>query len=172
MASPLASDCTKDALSLIVPSASSSHETQQKHQHQQLRSATKTRSLSSLSSILLSEGREDTATKVLRSRSGQVLGKNTILKSDNYSLHQAKDDREIVPISGAPNFRRVCIRKGPTLYGVAQPTTFGIAGVVNFIISTEVSKSSEGVDSSPSPLLSPFSLSSVPTFIWVNLREE
>jgi len=67
---------------------------------------------------------DDAPIRIVKARSGHVLGeetyivlsfvlknrtsigKNTILKTDNYSMHQINDTSpQIIPISGAPNFR-------------------------------------------------------------------
>lgn len=73
---------------------------------------------------------------IIEQRNGRVLGKDTILKADLYApIHYlARGDTPHVQIAGAPNFRRVRI-PGTTisLYGVGQPTVYGIRALLNLI---------------------------------------
>ncbi|KAL6070801.1 Paladin [Balamuthia mandrillaris] len=88
----------------------------------------------------------DEVRRAIRERSGEVMGKGTILKADHYlGGHQYSP----VPfrLSGAPNFRQVV---SLPIFGVAQPTVFGFRAVLNRLCMQD-----KEVD-----------------VVWVNLREE
>eukprot|EP00899_Mesostigma_viride_P028287 jgi/Mesvir1/8643/Mv02588-RA.1 len=94
-----------------------------------------------------SAGVPDLPENVVASRSGSVLGKQTILKSDHFpGCH----NKRIVPhLDGAPNFRKVA---GVPVYGVAIPTVGGIRAVLH---SVGIYPNSEH-----------------PRLMWHNMREE
>jgi hypothetical protein len=74
--------------------------------------------------------------KLLNERSGSVLARDTIIKSDQYvpSTYLETSRFEQILLSGAPNFRRLPVPStNVILYGVGQPTVYGIRGVLNLI---------------------------------------
>jgi hypothetical protein len=74
----------------------------------------------------------------LAQRTGRVLGKDTIVKEDQYvPVHYLDSNRasEQILLSGAPNYRRTKIA-GASIYGVGQPSVFGIRAVLNVIKGT------------------------------------
>jgi len=80
---------------------------------------------------------------IIGKRGGRVLGKDTLLKADMYvpiqwtSQNNTADSQPMAQIAGAPNFRRVVI-PGTTisLYGVGQPTQYGIRALLTLIKGT------------------------------------
>jgi hypothetical protein len=61
---------------------------------------------------------------VVRSRTGSVLGRGFVLKSDHFA-------RGVGHIKGAPNFRKT----GVGIFGVAQPTVSGIITILTLLQS-------------------------------------
>ncbi|KAL2634189.1 hypothetical protein R1flu_005668 [Riccia fluitans] len=92
-----------------------------------------------------SGGRPKNMETVVASRNGQVLGRQTVLKSD----HCPGCQNSYLPerVEGAPNFREVA---GVPVYGVANPTIDGIRAVLHRVGS--------GVGGRP--------------VLWHNMREE
>ncbi|KAG6550760.1 hypothetical protein Mapa_007664 [Marchantia paleacea] len=92
-----------------------------------------------------SSGRPKNMETVVASRNGQVLGRQTVLKSD----HCPGCQNNYLPerVEGAPNFREVA---GVPVYGVANPTIDGIRAVLHRVGS--------GVGGRP--------------VLWQNMREE
>lgn len=87
----------------------------------------------SLSKIAESaSGRPSDMGTVAGSRKGEVLGSQTVLKSDHCPgcQHPALPER----VEGAPNFREI---PGFPVYGVANPTVDGIRSVIQRIGSSE-----------------------------------
>ncbi|KAJ8573646.1 hypothetical protein K7X08_010157 [Anisodus acutangulus] len=85
--------------------------------------------------------------QVMKQRDGSVLGKKTILKSDNFSGCQ---NRRLSPhIDGAPNYRKA---DSLHVHGVAIPTVEGIQNVLDHIGAQLSGKKTH--------------------ILWVNLREE
>lgn len=77
--------------------------------------------------------------KLLSGRAGSVLARDTIVKSDQYvpSTYLESSRFEQILLSGAPNFRRIAVpATNVLLYGVGQPTVYGIRGVLNLIRCT------------------------------------
>ncbi|EPS58742.1 hypothetical protein M569_16071, partial [Genlisea aurea] len=91
------------------------------------------------------DGRPVEMSQVAAVRSGEVLGSQTILKSDHCPGCQHYDLPE--KIEGAPNFRKI---PGFLVYGVAIPTISGIHSVIRRIGSSK----------------------SGPPVFWHNMREE
>lgn len=79
-----------------------------------------------------SDGRPDEMSVVSAQRNGEVLGSQTVLKSDHCPGCQNLNLPERV--EGAPNFREV---PGFPVYGVANPTVDGIRAVVKRICSSK-----------------------------------
>lgn len=111
-------------------------------------------SISAIRSPELKTVSEDIA--VVKSRSGSVLGPNTVLKIDHWP--SGKDvERSVelpVQIQGAPNFRQIDLSLGRNhqIYAVAQPTLSALRTILNHVCSN-----------SPLP---------VKRIVWVNVREE
>merc|ERR1719446_1738361 len=80
---------------------------------------------------------------VCRTRYGQVLRKQTILKADHFPSMRNPKLPEV--IEGAPNFRQL---PGLPIYGVGQPTEKGVANVIDRV-TPKVGK-----------------------LVWINCREE
>eukprot|EP01119_Soliformovum_irregulare_P014208 TRINITY_DN3878_c0_g1_i1.p1 TRINITY_DN3878_c0_g1~~TRINITY_DN3878_c0_g1_i1.p1 ORF type:complete len:1108 (-),score=338.31 TRINITY_DN3878_c0_g1_i1:397-3720(-) len=87
--------------------------------------------------------------EVINSRHGDVMGVNTILKSDHFPGCQRMSLLPHIP--GAPNYRQV---QGLCVYGVAIPTIEGMKNTINHLLKT--------------------SNTSVPPkkVLWISLREE
>ena len=67
---------------------------------------------------------------VVKRRSGGVLGRGFILKTDHYPTGRAMDLD--LTIQGAPNFRSPH-EEGLNVYGVAQPTTTGLQSILTIL---------------------------------------
>lgn len=78
------------------------------------------------------DGRPCEMSVVASMRNGEVLGSQTVLKSDHYPGCQCLSLPERV--EGAPNFREI---PGFPVYGVANPTIDGIRAIVQRIGSTK-----------------------------------
>ena len=84
---------------------------------------------------MLDTGNPFNAEAVIAMRNGEVLGRQTVLKSDHYPGCQNLNLLE--RIEGAPNFREV---DGFPVYGVANPTIDGILGVLHRIGSCRLGR--------------------------------
>lgn len=91
------------------------------------------------------DGRPSRMENVVATRNGEVLGRQTVLKSDHCPGCQSQYLPEV--LDGAPNFREVL---GFPVYGVANPTVEGIRAVLQRV--------SEGDSERP--------------VLWHNMREE
>lgn len=78
---------------------------------------------------MLPENASDVAS-VINNRTGNVLGRGTILKSDHFPGCQRKGME--VMVDQAPNYRKV---SGMEVYGVAIPTVEGICNVLDLLDS-------------------------------------
>lgn len=93
----------------------------------------------------VTDGRPSRMENVVASRNGEVLGRQTVLKSDHCPGCQNQFLPEL--LEGAPNFREIdCF----PVYGVANPTVQGIHAVLERV--------SEGSNERP--------------VLWHNMREE
>ncbi|XP_047324882.1 paladin-like [Impatiens glandulifera] len=84
-----------------------------------------------ISGAKVTNGRPSEMSVVAALRNGEVLGRQTVLKSDHYPGCQnlTLPDR----VEGAPNFREI---PGFPVYGVANPTIDGIRSVIRRICSS------------------------------------
>lgn len=96
-------------------------------------------------SLKAADGRPSRMENVVATRNGEVLGRQTVLKSDHCPGCQSHYLPEI--LDGAPNFREV---SGFPVYGVANPTIEGIRAVLERV--------SDGDSERP--------------VLWHNMREE
>ena len=80
-----------------------------------------------LLSLKSSQEISNTINKILKHRSGNVLGRNTILKTDHF--RRALKTNLDFHLEGAPNFRGVDFN----VYGVAQPTRSGLATLLTLL---------------------------------------
>ncbi|WVR08265.1 hypothetical protein IAU60_005312 [Kwoniella sp. DSM 27419] len=67
---------------------------------------------------------------VVKRRSGGVLGRGFILKTDHYPTGRAMDLE--LTIQGAPNFRAP-VEESLNVFGVAQPTTIGLKSILTLL---------------------------------------
>ncbi|ORX37949.1 inositol hexakisphosphate-domain-containing protein [Kockovaella imperatae] len=67
---------------------------------------------------------------VVKRRTGSVLGRGYILKTDHYPTGRAMDLD--LTIQGAPNFRAP-LEEGLNVFGVAQPTTVGLQSILTIL---------------------------------------
>lgn len=96
---------------------------------------------------------------IVMDRSGEVLGGRTILKLDSYSKQSGM-------LSGAPNFRQ-CLSQDFPVFGVGQPTEFGVRTVANHL-----SYKNRSITTTSSINTNTNSSSTLPQIYWFNLREE
>ncbi|PRP83694.1 hypothetical protein PROFUN_03849 [Planoprotostelium fungivorum] len=116
-------------------------------------------------SLVGSGNLSDRVQRVVTTRRGDVLGKGTILKLDQYAKKSPLADgflRNIV-LSGAPNFRSV---ENEKVYGVGQPTEFGIGTILNHIRYGGDNTTREGEEGSES------GSNREKRVVWINMREE
>ena len=73
---------------------------------------------------------------IVKNRSGSVLGRGMILKSDFFEL--AESPRLQVHLHGASNFRMAA----KDIFGVAQPTISGVTTVLTLLNSHPTSEAS------------------------------
>eukprot|EP01117_Protostelium_nocturnum_P009692 TRINITY_DN3462_c0_g1_i2.p1 TRINITY_DN3462_c0_g1~~TRINITY_DN3462_c0_g1_i2.p1 ORF type:complete len:1393 (-),score=653.00 TRINITY_DN3462_c0_g1_i2:1091-5044(-) len=103
--------------------------------------------------------------RIVYNRRGNVLGKGTIVKLDQYAKKSPLADGVLrnILLSGAPNFRGV---EGERIYGVGQPTSFGIRTILNHIRFNSQETDGNAIES----ITGGEKLKE--GTIWINMREE
>lgn len=101
---------------------------------------------------------EDPCTRVVLQRSGSVLCRGTLLKSDHFPGCHMEHMKP--KIEGAPNYRKV---EGFPVNGVGQPTVDGIRSVLNIL-----QRGGSGGD----PTADHYGCDGPPSVLWLNMREE